>query len=308
MIDPTQSKFLGAMAGSALGDAIGDIACRHHERNAVLAQIQQAELLRYTDDTVMALAVAESLIEFGDIEPQILGNLFQERYHREPWRGYSESIQNIYALVKNEGVGYVDAAARLYGGSGSFGNGAAMRITPVALRFRGSEQLHNRIEAASSVTHSHPVAIDAAEVLATAVLKALEINPKRPFSPETFARDLAATPRTDEFRAKLDLLAGLVERNAAPAEAAEALGHSTAAHESVPFALYSFLNHPHEFIECLLCAVLHGGDRGTLGTMAGAVSGAFLGIDTLPAAWRRKLESGQHIETLAREIAARNRP
>ncbi len=305
MSDLIQTKTLGALIGGALGDAIGEIACRDPARDAVLAQLDQVEQLRYTDDTVMAIAVAETLIEFGDVEPQILGNLFQERYHKEPWRGYSESIQNIYALVKNEGIGYVDAATRLYGGEGSFGNGAAMRVAPVALFFRHSDRLDDRIAAASRVTHAHAVAIDGARILATALLKALAINPQRPFSPHAFLEDIGGAAHSAEFRAKLATLAQLLDRGTPPAVAVEALGHGTAAHESVPFALYSFLIHPHEFIECLLCAVLHGGDRGTLGTMAGTLSGAFLGVDALPDAWRRKLENEQHIETLAREIAAR---
>jgi poly(ADP-ribose) glycohydrolase ARH3 len=55
-----------------------------------------------------------------------------------------------------------------------------------------------------------------------------------------------------------------------------------------------------------LCAVLNGGDRDTLGTMAGAVAGALLGSEALPQAWLAKLENRQHIETLARELAARD--
>jgi poly(ADP-ribose) glycohydrolase ARH3 len=306
MSDLLQSKYLGAMIGAAIGDAVGDLACRNPGREAVLAQVELAEQLRYTDDTVMSIAVAETLIEFGDVEPQILGNLFQERYHREPWRGYSESIQNIYALVKNEGIGYIDAASRLYGGDGSFGNGAAMRVAPVAMYFRNSDRLDDRIAAASSITHAHPVAIDGARVQAAAVLAAVAINPQRPFSPHAFLDTLGPVAHSEEFRARLALFRPLLDRGARPAEAADTLGHSTAVHESVPFALYSFLVHPHEFIECLLCAVLHGGDRRTLGTMAGAISGAFLGVDALPAHWRRKLENEQHIETLAREIAVRS--
>lgn len=306
MSDLLQSKYLGALLGGAIGDAIGELACRDPGREAVLAQIEQAEQLRYTDDTVMAIAVAETLIEFGDVEPQILGNLFQERYHREPWRGYSESIQNIYALVKNEGIGYIDAASRLYGGAGSFGNGAAMRVAPVALFFRNSDRLDDHLAAASKITHGHPLAIDGARVQAAALLNAVAVNPQRPFSPHAFLDALIPAARSEEFRSRLLLLKSLFDRGAPPDEAAAALGHSTAVHESVPFALYSFLVHPHEFIECLLCAVLHGGDRGTLGTLAGTISGAFLGVDTLPADWRRKLENEQPIETLAREIAARS--
>jgi poly(ADP-ribose) glycohydrolase ARH3 len=73
-------------------------------------------------------------------------------------------------------------------------------------------------------------------------------------------------------------------------------------HESMPFAVYAFLRHPQSFEGCLLCAVLHGGDRDTLGAMACAVSGAYLGIEAIPPAWREKLENRKHIEDLADKL------
>jgi len=74
-------------------------------------------------------------------------------------------------------------------------------------------------------------------------------------------------------------------------------------HESMPFAVYTFLRHPHSFEDCLFCAVLHGGDRDTLGAMACAISGAYLGVETIPPAWREKLENRQYIEELAVKLA-----
>jgi poly(ADP-ribose) glycohydrolase ARH3 len=70
-------------------------------------------------------------------------------------------------------------------------------------------------------------------------------------------------------------------------------------HESLPFALYAFLHHPRSYEECLLCAILNGGDRDTLGAMACAVSGAYLGVEAIPQAWREKLEKREYIENLA---------
>jgi len=67
----------------------------------------------------------------------------------------------------------------------------------------------------------------------------------------------------------------------------------------MPFAIFSFLNHPKSFVECLSCAILNGGDRDTLGAMACAISGAYLGVEATPPKWRQKLENGAHIEYLA---------
>ena len=45
----------------------------------------------------------------------------------------------------------------------------------------------------------------------------------------------------------------------------------------------------------LFCAILHGGDRDTLGAMACAVSGAYLGVEAIPQAWREKIENRQQM-------------
>jgi poly(ADP-ribose) glycohydrolase ARH3 len=71
----------------------------------------------------------------------------------------------------------------------------------------------------------------------------------------------------------------------------------------MPFAVYAFLRHPQSFEACLFCAILHGGARDTLGAMACAISGAYLGVEAIPQAWREKLENRQHIEELAVKLA-----
>jgi poly(ADP-ribose) glycohydrolase ARH3 len=113
--------------------------------------------------------------------------------------------------------------------------------------------------------------------------------------------------RTDAMRQKLEMLPSLLARDAPPTEAAQLLGQDVTAPGSVPFALYAFLRHPGSYEDCLFCAILNGGDRDTLGAMACALSGAFLGIEALPAAWRGKLENGQQIEALAAQLAERKR-
>jgi ADP-ribosylglycohydrolase len=71
----------------------------------------------------------------------------------------------------------------------------------------------------------------------------------------------------------------------------------------MPFAIYSFLQNTNSFEECLFCAVLNGGDRDTLGAMACAISGAFLGIEAIPNSWKLKLENKEYIERLATSLA-----
>lgn len=299
------SKFQGAMLGSAIGDAIGELAFRFPERDQLLAEIEAAGKLVYTDDTAMAIALAESLVETGDIEERQLGDTFYQHYLKEPWRGYGEGPPQVFETVEEEDIGYSEAARRLYDGKGSMGNGAAMRIAPLGLYYYNSDELYEMAKASAQVTHTHPIGIDGAAVQAKAIAQTISLNYQRPFSPQTFVESLVAFARTTEFKDRLALIPELIAADISADEAVSRLGSGIAAHESMPFALYSFLRHPHTFLEAVLCSTLHGGDRDTMGAMAGAVCGGYLGVEAIPSEWRQKLENNQHIETLAREIAAR---
>jgi len=96
-----------------------------------------------------------------------------------------------------------------------------------------------------------------------------------------------------------DLIAG----EATPEAAANAIGRSVSVHESMPFAVYAFLRNPDSFEDCLFCAALNGGDCDTLGAMACAISGAYLGADAIPEVWRAKLDKRAHIEDLAHGLS-----
>ncbi|MBE9508088.1 MAG: ADP-ribosylglycohydrolase family protein, partial [Chloroflexi bacterium] len=65
-----QSKFLGGMIGTALGDAIGELAFSYAKEPTLRAKIAQTDTLVYTDDTAMAIGLAESIIQVGRIEQQ----------------------------------------------------------------------------------------------------------------------------------------------------------------------------------------------------------------------------------------------
>lgn len=300
------AKFQGAMIGSALGDAIGELAFTLGDRKQLLEKIETSKKLVYTDDTAMALALAESLIDSRCINSQRLGDSFREHFHREPWRGYGPGPSQIFSLAEKEGIEYIDAAKQLYDGKGSCGNGAAMRIAPVGLYYYDCEDLYPVAEASARVTHAHPVGVDGAAVMAKAIAMSVMLKFQRPFSPQSFVHELIDFAKTAEIKDKLVLMLELIEDGATAEIAADQLGKDISVQESMPFALYSFFTHPHSFIECILCAVLNGGDRDTMGAMAGAVCGAFLGIAAVPLSWQRKLEKCQYIETLARELAARS--
>jgi poly(ADP-ribose) glycohydrolase ARH3 len=174
-----------------------------------------------------------------------------------------------------------------------------MRVAPVGLFFYDSPDLYEQARASASVTHAHPVGVDGAAVLAWAVAQAVRLDPRKAFPFESFSQGLVDFARTPEIRDKLALAKAMASENVAPPNAARYLGRSVAVHESLPFAIYAFLRHPDSFEACLFCAALNGGDRDTLGAMACAVSGAFLGLEVIPQVWREKLENRLTIEELA---------
>lgn len=292
-------KYLGCLLGSALGDAIGELAFRFPEEGRLRAAVTGAPLLRYTDDTAMALGLAESLAEVGGLDGQRLGRTFHRHFNREPWRGYAAGPPTIFQMVEKSGLTYEAAARRLFDGQGSLGNGAAMRVAPLGLFFHNSPDLYDQAAASAAVTHAHPLAQDGAAVQAGAVALAVRLDPRGPFPRNPFIRRLAELARTPEIKEKLSLVRALLKKEVPGPQAAGVLGKSVLIHESLPFALYAFLSRPHSFEECLMGAVLSGGDRDTLGAMAGAVSGAYLGVAAITPLWSEKLENRDVIERLA---------
>ncbi len=294
-----KEKFLGGMVGSALGDAIGEMAFLYPQKECLCSNLDRVSELRYTDDTAMAIGLAESMMKVGGIDQRELGKTFSQNFQREPWRGYASGPPTIFSLVQKLGISYTEAAHRLFGGSGSLGNGAAMRIAPVGLFFHQDQDLYEQASASAEVTHAHPVGMDGAAVQAFAVGAAVKLDPQKDFPLKEFMQALIDMAKTPEIQGKMSLVQRLVIEDVSPEIAADQLGRTVAVHESMPFAVYSFLKHPESFEACLFCATLHGGDRDTLGAMSCAISGAYLGIEAIPQGWREKLENGGYIKNLA---------
>jgi poly(ADP-ribose) glycohydrolase ARH3 len=297
-----ESKYLGSMNGSALGDAIGELAFHYRSEEGLRDLIPRLDSLIYTDDTAMAIGLTQSLVSAGGLNEQHLRDTFRANYRREPWRGYASGPPTIFAEVERQGIPYAEAAQSLFGGQGSFGNGAAMRIAPVGLLYHDSLELYEKAQASACVTHTHSVGVDGAAIKARAVAHAVRLEPTAPFPVALFCRDLLAFARTPEMQSKIELLDELVSQEAPASVAAQQLGKGSAVHESLPFALFAFCRHPDDYEICLFCSILDGGDRDTLGAMACAISGAYLGIEAIPREWRAQLENRNLIESLSSEL------
>ena len=80
------------------------------------------------------------------------------------------------------------------------------------------------------------------------------------------------------------------------------LGNGIEAPRSVPTAIYCFLKQPKSYKDTVTYAISLGGDTDTIAAMAGAISGAYLGIEAIPQEWRVKLENRDYIEALAEKL------
>jgi poly(ADP-ribose) glycohydrolase ARH3 len=298
-IDRARGALLGTFVGDALGMPFeGAAAAAIPERLTML----DARLGRgtYTDDTEMAIALAESLLERGSIEPRSLGCAFA--YAHDPRRGYGAGTTRVLRLVRS-GLHPHDAARSLFGGEGSQGNGAAMRVAPVAVRYADDgDALAEAARESARVTHAHSLAVDAAVAQAAAIAAAL-----RGEAPLDAALAVATTA---ELRRRLAEAARLLDSEIQPAELAAALGNRPTGHQSVPAAIYAAASR--ESVEAAVTfAVRCGGDTDTLGAMAGAVAAARMGASAIPSHWVDALDDGpkgrSHVETLADRLAAARR-
>lgn len=305
MVDSNRikGKFLGSLLGVAMGDAVG--AAWEGRRTASEGEIEliarSSYPLSYTDDTHMTIGVAESLIECQGFNGKHMTERFMDNYSKEPWRGYGPGPPRVFGLIKG-GMAWDEAAGHIYRG-GSFGNGAAMRIAPVGLLFWNDHaRLKEVAHLSSLITHSYVLGMEGATLQAMAIALAIAEDPGELLNMESFISHLLDFATEDAYRTKIasfDILLGHPDDRQ---RVVNQLGHGIEAFNSVPTAIFSFLAHPQDFTSTVTYAVSLGGDTDTIASMAGAISGAYLGIDGLPSRWLGQLEKRDYISNLADKL------
>jgi poly(ADP-ribose) glycohydrolase ARH3 len=289
--------------GCLLGHAIGDAFGAPYE-GGILEQVVwqficgfSSRAMRWTDDTQMSLATAESLISLGRIDPDDLARRFSLAYE---WsRGYGPGTAKVLKKIAR-GVDWRIAARETYPG-GSYGNGGAMRASIIGLYFLDDERgLSDAVNQAIVVTHSHPLAIEGACMIASATAAAARGDSLQ----EIFA-SVANVAVSEPFKHKIRIAKEWLAsaEPVSPAQARKHLGNGLAATDSCVTAIYSalaFLDQPfkamHEFVK--KC----GGDVDTIGAMSGAIWGAYNGSFALPNDFLIKLEKCDLILETSRRL------
>ena len=302
MPEPRQDQFAGCLIGQALGDALGFVVegyppeiCRRYVDDLLRAG-RAGEAGRgpypfgqYTDDTQLARELVQSYVACGRFDPQDyaarVAAIFVER--RIVGRGRTTEAA---ALRLADGVPWQDAGMP----PPAAGNGSAMRAGPIGLMFfRDPAAMIRAAADQGRLTHADPRCSAGAVAIAGAVALALRGGPiDVPYFLDQLARWVGQIE--ESVAASIEELRGWLELP--PAEAAPPIsraglepgysdgwqGISPFVTASVVWSLYSFLRSPGDYWETICTAVAVGGDVDTTAAMAGAVSGAHLGLDAVP--------------------------
>ncbi|GAB4483591.1 MAG: ADP-ribosylglycohydrolase family protein [Anaerolineales bacterium] len=296
-----KKRFEGCLLGLACGDALGAAV----EFQAPGSFPPLTDMVgggpfhlapgQWTDDTSMALCLAESLIQRGGFDARDQ----MERYCRWRDEGYWSSTGSCFD------IGYTTAAAlRRFQQSGNpfagstdpltSGNGSLMRLAPIPMFFIEDLQKVEHYAAESSrTTHASREAVDACRLFAVMVALALRGEPKHDILFETYGRFFAG-------------------RELAPAIAAIAQGNYRRMSESdiyasgyvvntLQAALWSFWQ-AENFREAILIAANLGHDADTTAAVCGQIAGAYYGVEKIPRSWLSRLARAEDICHLADQL------
>jgi ADP-ribosylglycohydrolase len=225
------------MLGAIVGDVIGSV----HEWTATKTKdfplfVPQS---RFTDDSVLTVAVAEWILDGAD-----LVDLLHTYTHNYPGRCYG-------------GMYYQWASTRLRSPYNSFGNGAAMRVSPVGFAFDTLEEVLAWSERSAAVTHNHPEGIRGAQAAAVGIFLARRSQDKKEIRSSLesrFGYDLHA--RIDDVRANYQF--------------------DETCQGTVPQALIAFFEST-SYEDAVRNAISLGGDADTLACITGGIAEAYYG-------------------------------
>ncbi len=295
-------RAAGALVGLACGDAVGTtVEFRSRGSFRPLADMVGGGpfgLLpgQWTDDTSMALCLAESLLARGGFDAAD-----QMSRYLNWWRwGYQSSTGVCFdiGLTVRVALTTFEATGQPFCGSTdpfSAGNGALMRLAPVVLYFHPDTDLVQTYAVESSrTTHAAPEALDCSRLLAHVLARGLD-GATKPEMLEASTLDLASP-------AVAALAAGAYHE-----KAESKIRGSGYAVSSLEAALWCF-QHTDSFEAAVLRAANLGDDADTTAAIVGQIAGAYYGVAAIPKPWRARLHRGAEIEELARRLAGSTSP
>ena len=277
IVDRARATLLGGAVGDALGATAEFMTpAQIRSRFGVLREIVGGGWLKLspgqvTDDTEMTLCVARGIVRSGGRDLRPIADRFAHWLSGEPADVGATCRRGIEEYMEK---GRLEATPDEQGA----GNGAAMRVAPVALYTLGDEELLSRLAVGQArITHNHPLSDAACVSLGKTIQRGLLGLSRREL--QAGVEELAA--RYPEFR-----LEGYDGKSS---------GYVVDTLRTVYDAFFSTDN----FEECVVKTVNRGGDADTTGSIAGTIAGARYGLAAIPQRWLRALDG-----TLREELAS----
>lgn len=226
------------MIGAIAGDMVGSIYEFYSIKTTEFPLFSPG--CRFTDDTVLTVALADAILNSADYTEKL-----KEYYRRYPKAGFGGSFRNWAESADNNPYN-------------SWGNGAAMRISPVGFAYESLAETLQMAEKFTAVTHNHPEGIKGACATAAVIYLARTGSDKekiRSYIENTFGYDLHRS--VDSIRPDYH--------------------YEISCQKTVPEAIIAFLDST-DFENALRLAVSLGGDSDTLACITGGMAQAFYGM------------------------------
>ncbi len=229
------------MIGSIIGDIVGSRFEFHNHRNTKFDLFHDD--CKFTDDTVCTIAVADWIIKAGEkgiTSPARFASILQEWCKKYPYESYGASFLKWITNPKPYN---------------SYGNGAAMRISPVGDYFKLKDDVIYYSDMATGVSHNHPEGIKGARTVAYAMWLARNGNTKK----------VIKTAIEDEFGYDLNFTCDSIRGTYTFNETCQG---------TIPQALVAFLEST-DFETAIRLSVSIGGDSDTIACITGGIAEAF---------------------------------
>lgn len=281
-----------SLRGLALGDGFGVRWFHQGNGRRAIEMIRARSTpieapFHYSDDTAMAIPILRVLVTAGRISGQHLAEMFAATYQADPYRGYGYGMTQLLPRLATDPGNWATYARALFGGEGSLGNGAAMRVAPLGAWFHQDlEQVVEQAALSAQITHAHPEAIAGAVAVAVAAALAANARTAPPLAPNELLGCVAELTPDGPIREGVDDARQLAA-DTPPWKAADLLGNGqrVRASDTVPFALWCAAQHLDSLEDALWVTAEGLGDVDTTCAIVGGIVGARVGISQAPEAW-----------------------
>ncbi|MDN3223845.1 ADP-ribosylglycohydrolase family protein [Pseudomonas nunensis] len=289
-------RYRGALLGLACGDAIGT-SVEFQPRGSFPSLTDMVgggpfnlKPGQWTDDTSMALCLAESLLTKTGFNAADQMGRYLNWWH---W-GYLSSTGECFDIgmtVRDALTRYQETGDPFAGSTdpASAGNGSLMRLVPVVLYyFPDIERIRTFAADSSRTTHAAPEAIECCQLFAELIGKTLQC---------AFKEDLRSLPETTFLEPKVAEIAR-GDYLGKPKSEIRGSGYCVASLEA---ALWCF-HHTDSFEVAILEAANLGDDADTTAAIVGQLAGAYYGVQAIPEGWLTRLHQRDDIEATAEAL------